>query len=170
MLQDTYFVAEIIGVVALIASLVFVGIQIRQNTDATKASNSQAAQNGWNSLSMTLATNKTLRKTMIEGTPDPLRLQGLSDDVVSLNYYMNAGMKFMENNYLQWLEGNLSDDVWQSFRQTILHMLASNDHWHDYWTHTRFSHSAKYQKLIDALIIEAKNTRETLIESAKQQK
>lgn len=85
MLQDTYFVAEIIGVVALIASLVFVGIQIRQNTDATKASNSQAAQNGWNSLSMTLATNKTLRKTMIEGTPDPLRLQGLSDDVVSLN-------------------------------------------------------------------------------------
>ena len=72
----------------------------------------------------------------------------------------------MESNHLQWLEGNLSDDLWQGFHQVLVAMLASNDHWHSYWQRAAFSHSTKFQNLITQVIEEAELLRGELIAEA----
>ena len=43
-LEDLSYVSQIVGVVAIFASLVFVGLQIRQNTLATRAASHNASR------------------------------------------------------------------------------------------------------------------------------
>lgn len=41
-LEQLYYIAEIVGVVAIVLSLLFVGVQLRQNTLATRAASHHA--------------------------------------------------------------------------------------------------------------------------------
>ena len=166
MLDRVHKISEIIASFAIVGSLVFVGVQVSQNTNATRASNAQAAQTGWNEMSMTLATNNDLFDTMMAGIPPELRISLPDDAEARAFYYMSAGMKLMESNYLQWLDGNLSDDIWQGFRGALLDMFAGNNLWLAYWKGGQFSHSTKFQNLIIQVIEEAEALRGKLITKA----
>ena len=159
-LQNIYFVAEIAAAIAVFGSLVFVGMQLRQGNAATLASNAQASVNNWNQMSLLLATDERLIKFQEKGIhPDIRGLVTWDEDQSRYGYYMSAGMKAIESNFLQWKAGNLSDDTWQSFRVATVDIFVLYTHWHDYWALNQHFHPLAFRKMVDGAIKEAEIIR-----------
>jgi hypothetical protein len=152
-LQEIYFVAEITAAVAVVASLIFVGVQQRQSTSATQSSNAQAALTGWSEMGLTLANSPDLLNALERGSRLELP-SALEDDnaIVQVQYYLAASLKFMEGNFLQWLDGNLSDNLWHGFHQTLINMFATNTSWAGHWSFMSNTYSVPFQQLIVEVI------------------
>ena len=72
-LQEIYFMAEIAAAIAVIGSLIFVGIQLRQSTAATVVGNAQSVVQVRTSLAMALATNSELAALHQDGLHPDVR-------------------------------------------------------------------------------------------------
>jgi len=69
-LEEINYVSQIFGVVLIFASLVFVGLQIRQNTLATRAASHNAVSNSLNEINRMFAENADLAKIWLTGMAD----------------------------------------------------------------------------------------------------
>ena len=100
---------ELIGFISVIASLVFVGMEIRQNTTAVRGATNQAISDQASELYLTIATDRNLAglvKKLYDGTPkeafNPI-------DEMQLFLTVMTGLRRVENIFLQ-LEDNILDD------------------------------------------------------------
>lgn len=66
-LENIYYVGQTVAVVAIVASLAFVGVQIRQNTRATRAASHGAVSNALNDVNRMFAENADLTKIWLAG-------------------------------------------------------------------------------------------------------
>lgn len=130
-LEDFYFIAEIIAAFAMIASLLFVGIQVRQNTAATQISNSQASLHAWTNLTSSMANDEGL--SQIYATRRTLAGSPVDSDELRMGMWVTAHVKATEWNYLQWLEGNLSDDLWFGYRGALAYQWKITPDFMRHW-------------------------------------
>ena len=164
-LQDIYFIAEIGAAISIVGSLVFVGMQLRQGVQANLAANAQDSLANWNESSLLLATDDRLLKSQQKGLhPDFEGLLDLDEDRLRFNYYMLAGMKVMENSFLQWQAGNLPSESWKSYRLGLVDMFVFNTYWLEYWEQYQRIHSVSFIKIVNTAIEEADARRRQLVE------
>jgi hypothetical protein len=134
-LDDAAAIAEIIGAVAIVASLIFVGTQVSQNTDALRTATVQAIADQDSAQSLALATDERLSELFAQLATDP---EALTDtDKISLgdrlrvSMVLRANLRRVENIYLHvkagvvepealdrigygWYQMLLTDKFWQS--------------------------------------------------------
>ena len=165
-LQEIHSIAEIVAAFAVVGSLLFVGMQLRQGNVATLASNGQAAVNNWIQLRLLLATDAGLSDTLFKTLhPDLTEILDLEGDQIRLMYYMTAGMKAIESNFLEWQAGNLTDEIWAGFRAAIFDMFTYHTCWSDYWEQNQQLHSGSFRDLINGSIKTAELNRKEMIKS-----
>ena len=104
-------VADLLGMVAVVLSLIFVGYQIRQNTIATRAAAYQAlglhASNVWNARAMDPSF-----ASLMADAQDTARWHGIDQaGWYQLAASLTAFMRGAETVYLQVQEGLLPDDA-----------------------------------------------------------
>ncbi|MEM8636760.1 MAG: hypothetical protein AAGF33_17475 [Pseudomonadota bacterium] len=125
-LETVYFISQIIAALSVIASLVFVGLQIRQNTRATKASAAFDATNSLASLNEELWANYSDER-MVEGlgTYDPTKgWEDFSLGVQTRMIMFNRGLfQKMEGAYYLHRYGGLDDDIWEARRAWAAAMI-----------------------------------------------
>ena len=64
-------IAEVIGLVGIVGSLVFVGLEVRQNSVATRASTNAAVADAFLELNLVLASSPELARAMVASVDDP---------------------------------------------------------------------------------------------------
>ena len=118
--------AEVLGVLGVIASMIFVGIEIRQNTDAVRGSTLQAVSQQSMDLVMAGIENPDLRLAFtasIEGT--------LTRDQASLlGWFFSAKLRADENRMRQVDLGILDAST---FQQLSNHKAYRLPYFADYW-------------------------------------
>lgn len=105
-------IAELVGLAAIVLSLVFVGLEIRQSAAATRGATQQALADSAREASEALATDlETAELTLRFLSADDW--SGFSDSerfrVVLL---FTSMLRVYENAHYQWREGNLAPEVW----------------------------------------------------------
>ena len=118
-LEDFYFISQIMAALGVMASLVFVGLQIRQNTRATKASAGFDAANSIASLNEHIWANYSDER-ILEGieTYDPSKTWddlpiGIQGRTILFNRTL---FQKMEGAFFLHRYGGLDDDYWASMR------------------------------------------------------
>ena len=103
-------VGELIGAVAIVVSLVFVGLEIRGNTQATQAATFQEHMGFEIQILSALGTNPEAGSAY-DTTWD--EMDSLSESELRSKVFMSlATMRLWEGFYLQWRAGTLSDEAW----------------------------------------------------------
>ena len=100
---------ELIGFISVIASLIFVGMEISQNTTAVRGATNQAISDQASELYLTIATDRNLAslvKKLYDGVP---KEDFESIDEMQLFLTVMTGLRRVENIFLQ-LEDNILDD------------------------------------------------------------
>ncbi len=103
-LEQWAYVADIVGAVVIVASLVYVAMQVRQNTKAQFAASRQA----------TLASDLELLSMMVDYPEDALGLGATPDDVRSTAFLV-AYLRIREFAWYQYQSGILDQTTWESY-------------------------------------------------------
>jgi hypothetical protein len=110
-------VADLLGAFAIIVSLVYVALQVKQNTLSIRAENYAHALDRVSEMQSKLAQNPEITRMMTVGLADPLALPRLQRVQFSwLLYEMFGAFEFM---YLQSRNAALPADVWRRWSDTM---------------------------------------------------
>ena len=105
--------AELAGAGAVLLGLIFVGLEMRQNTAAVEAATLQNLTDASGEYLMTVATNPELARILYEGSVDIEQLT--ESDRRQHHYLMRAQWFRFQNSFLQWQRGTLNDDAWKIY-------------------------------------------------------
>ena len=147
-LEQASFLAQIISAIAVFASLVFVGVQVRQNTKAVRAASSQAHSAMYHSLTDNIVN--------AEGFADVWRraLDNLDDvneeELVRFFSFASASFRFFEASRVQWLLGQLDDEHWHTIEQHAT-ALAAKPGIRAFWQLRRHWHCRAFQEWFESL-------------------
>jgi hypothetical protein len=120
---------EFVGLLLVVASLVFVGVEIRQNTAVARAQSRQFLTENHREWAYTLATNPEL-SDLFNATWDPD--DGRTTEQRQASYLLFALMRHLENVFLQVNEGVIDESVFQSYAWTDLTYFGS-DNFNAWW-------------------------------------
>ena len=128
-LVTIYYITQIIAVIAVVASLIFVGLQVRQgaeqtrlNTRALKATSHHAISDSFNHLNTTLATNLDLARIWDAG------LQGVDnlkpEELTAFHSMLIAYVRIFETLYFQSETGMMAKELWDAEKRVLRFMFA----------------------------------------------
>lgn len=133
--MDKKFVLEVVGLSALVASLIFVGMEVRQAAVETRSSTVQELKHDWVDFNLAVATSPELADAWLlvweQGRGVDARADRLFDG------WARALLHAWSNAYYQYTHGILDDVQWRAYlrdiedsgRYTVMH-----DFWRD-WKH-----------------------------------
>lgn len=124
LLQEYALIAEIISGIAIIISLIFVGIQIKKNTKATQASTFQAIADLDINLLLNFGNSKELAKLISTFRDNPESLTGQEQNHGF--YLFGAEVRHVENLFLQYENKMLSEKHWHSRKALVDGIVLSN--------------------------------------------
>jgi hypothetical protein len=150
-LQDIYFVTEIVGGIAIVASLIFVALQVRQNTEAMRAAAIERHADHFRALNLPVIESAEFAEILVRG------LRNLDDlteiERVRFIASMTASIRGWEAMFLVHERGALDRDVWRTSSETFKSVFAHPGAL-SYWRIRRFTFSPGFQAYVEELIQE----------------
>jgi len=146
---DLANLGQIVGSLAVIASLIFVGLQIRQNTKATRATALQLNADYWLNY-FSLLADKELSDVYSKGSLGRVELEGSQFG----QFFVLCRATFMgcENQHHQYLSGLLDDDAYKGYEATIREQIAAFPGVRAMWQLVKHTYSAEFVKFLDKQI------------------
>jgi|ERR1700741_302399 len=141
-LEQASLISQIVSAIAVVASLIFVGFQMLQNTKAVKASTSQAHSANYLQAVSGIVANAEMAHIWRLGLAD---LDGRTEDErVRFFAFASALFRFYEASRIQWLRGQLDTEHWHTIEQQVI-SLASQPGIKAWWRLRCRWHSAEFQ-------------------------
>ena len=151
-LETVYYVGQTVAVVAILVSLAFVGIQIRQNTRATRAAAHHAITDSFNAINSIIGTNPEAARIFRLGLESLANLN--EDEQMSFAYLCLANMRILETLYYQKHIGTMEAQLFEAERRSIV-WVAKGAGFRDWWRSNDISLSDEYRAYVDEIIVEA---------------
>jgi len=122
-LSELASVAEIIGAFAIVISLVYVGVQLTQNTKGIRAQSYYNVLSGKNALYRELAADEELFNILSQGLAADPPMSSISDGArAHLIFY--AFMNEFETTYLLYKADAVEEDIWLRDRAQLAGMIG----------------------------------------------
>lgn len=155
-------IAEAIGLVCVVGSLIFVGLEQRQNTIAIRAATNSSFATGFQDLNLVVASSPSLAKALAD-------LGGNLDDISPENRIQALGLfralfHIWSNGHRQYLNGTLDPALYDGVIQEITTYAGKSSSsnviedarrrkamkWA--WESERFIYNPEFQQLIDNIL------------------
>jgi hypothetical protein len=114
-LEQWSFVSQIISAIAVIASLIFVGFELKRATAAIRVSSSQAHSSLYTDLVQSIIDNADFARLWSIGLTEPKSLS--QDEWVRFVAYASALFRLYESSRVQWLNGRLDEEHWHTIER-----------------------------------------------------
>ena len=152
MLDRFHKISEIVAALAIVGSLVFVGIQLRQNTSAVRIGATQALVTSWGESSRDIYSNEemlSLFARLFAGETVAME----SQDGMRARLWIESGIRQAEFNYYNWINGDLDKRFWdQSYAGAV--SVLSIPTGRDVWRVIRLNHGLEFRTMMDGLMAE----------------
>lgn len=116
-LQDLSDLGEFISSVAVIVSLIYVAIQVRQNTSSIRTETFARALERVSAMQSTLFENGQLARLQAQGVLDPSKLT--REERLQLTWWLSEAFGAFEFMFHQAKRGALADEVWIRWSATV---------------------------------------------------
>ena len=138
--------AEVIGVILVIASLVYVAKQLRQTNEALHAQSRQSVLTSSQAELLSLMDNPEIAKNFV-GNGD------LSEDEhIRLHFFLTALMRVREFSWLQYMNGQIDEAQWTTELVVIRNVLGTDRTRHWWLTMGRRTFGTEFSNFVDASI------------------
>ena len=114
-------IGELVGGIAVIGSLIFVGLQVRQNNRLVTDSVVQAARSITDEFLRDLSKDPLLSKFYLAGLADTDALP--PEERIRFDMILLRVFRAMESLFLEHRDRLMSDEVWRSNERTFMRIL-----------------------------------------------
>ena len=144
--------AELLAAVGVIATLIYLAIQIRQNTRALRTASFQSATDALNQVNLTTASDEKLAEAF------ELSLVGGFNDLDPVtkrrHYFMILSvLRVFESAYYQQNNGLLEQASWQRYEHS-LNLLLNAEGTIEFWRQQGFGFTEEFAKYVEMRIKE----------------
>ena len=147
-LEEFNFIAEIIASIAVVASLIYVGREVGQNTEATQAAAAQAQVSAINEYVGIINSSDKLADILHQGGRDMSALKG--GDLIRFMAFNDQALIAIQSQYLQWKDGILDERLWLIQKQAALALLSQPGQ-QEWWAARRHWFFQEFQDYLDNL-------------------
>jgi hypothetical protein len=123
--------AEILGVILIVVSVIYVAIQINQNTLAIRSDTAQAVHNGWGEVYGRISSNSELAGILVKGSPSIDKLNDV-EKTLFIAFWMQTLLTW-QNAYYQSKTGSLDKDHWQTMEKTSIQIYLTSPGYREFW-------------------------------------
>ena len=151
-LQDLGSIGEFFGGLAVLVSLVYLALQIRQNTTSVRAATSASVSESLSSFSETIISHPELARLWFQGIGeyDSLEDQARHQFGLALLTYMRR----VENAFYQHARGFVDPDHWQTTERLLTRMM-SNPGVLRWWSESKSRFSDRFVEFVERHISDA---------------
>ena len=150
MLENIANVAEIIGVTLVLATLIFLTLQIRQNTRAIRSTTIQAIMQSEFAFGQILTTHAGLRDKILAG-----EMPGEGEQMRRAIILFNLFMIDTETRFHQFISGYLDENAWEGRFRTLPTMIVLPIYPHWRQSIGGRTRSIDFLELVDGIYAEA---------------
>jgi len=146
-------IAQVIAAIAVIPSLVYLAVQIRNQNKESRRAAANVLMLHWTDFRKSISDSADLAAIHLRG------LESFDDlnPVEKLRFGSALGRIFIlsEGLYLFYLDGALGPELWKTFEQTTADLVAypGAQAW---WATRKHWHTAKFRALVDRMIAEGR--------------
>lgn len=144
-IQDWGSVGELVGGLAIIISLLYVGLQVRQSTGATRAATNQAFSEQFSSLILRL-TRDDVRDIFRRGVAGLRNLQ--DGEQVAFMALLSAIMRTYETFYFERTEGRFDSKMYDGYLRQLLDLYATEGA-QEYWAIRKHQFTDEFGRYLD---------------------
>jgi hypothetical protein len=108
---------ELTGAIAVLLGLIFVGLELRQNTAAVEASTLQSLTDASVDYVTLLATDADLSRIWVKASTDSGQLT--DEEATRLQFLIRGQWLRFQNAFLHWQRGTLNDEDWALYEGFI---------------------------------------------------
>lgn len=146
---DRKVIVEVVSALGVIASLVFVGLQVRQSAEATRAATVLQLKQDWAQLNLTQMENPQIIDALIS-----VRELGFDNADPRSQLVVAAWWRTMMHNwsnaYFQYRIGTLDDEQWEALLRDMEGESRDNIVW-DVWDPWNHIYDEPFRVLMDSL-------------------
>ena len=153
---------DFLGGIAVIATLIYLALQVRQNTlqiaqnsDWLRAQTYRADQNAHVAATQLVASDASLAAIYRKGSADPDALT--EDEWTRLAFYYGLMFGNYQNSLYQVEQGLLDKALWPN-QVKIITMLLKSPGGARYWQQSSFGHSVRFQEYVEKEILPVQET------------
>jgi hypothetical protein len=140
-------IGEIVGAVAVVVTLGYLAVQMRQNTRSVRASMFQSLVEQIVNFNRSFTEDPELAQTYLKGLED---LEGLSEaDRARMTFTLFSHFQIFQSMYYQRQLFTIEPEYWESWRDTILmyYRLPGVQRW---WQLRKDIFSKKFREFLEA--------------------
>jgi hypothetical protein len=143
-------VSELIGAIAVVVTLIYLAVQVRQNTRAIRLDTGHAITEDFRSMFALMAEHKELAALVHKAASDPDDITG----VEKVQYYgLNSNfVRALENAYIQWSENALDHRHWAGMKRMLID-YARLPGFGEYWKNRKHWFSKDFQNFMGTEIL-----------------
>ena len=146
-LSDWAHISEIAASIVVVLSLIYVGLEVNQNTVALQQASYQSVQDGLQELDITLITNPDLLRIVTTAKASPSELS--PEEWLTFTHYAYPMTAIWEYLYLAKQEQAISDFQWTAFDPYFL-SFACQLGYRRFWEENRRGFSVAFGKYFDS--------------------
>ena len=148
-LEQGAYVAEIIGVIVVAVTLIYLSVQVRQGTELLRSESRQAlVTNDVTSLASNFQ-NADVFARYVSGE------EMSAEDQLRMSFMFALDLRNREFEYFQYTNGLLDEETWLAYRHVIL-INHSTGHGRVWWDRIgRDIVDPTFAKLVDELLVDA---------------
>ena len=139
-------IGEFVSAIAVIISIIYLAIQIRQNTEAERTSTYQAVVSDFGALNNTMASNPELSHLYVRATENYHQL--CTDEKARVSQLFFQCFHYFENMFYQYQKGYLDEDVWTGWKRLMLTYYAQPG-FQTWWEHRRDVYSESFATFLE---------------------
>ena len=140
-------IGEVVGAIAVIATLIYLARQIHQNTSALRSSATQTAHEQSASIYKILCSDPDMAGIFMRGTSSPGELSG--EELVRYNSFLAATQFYSQNWYMQTRD-DLMDDALLISWSNIVARMSSTPGFQQFWESRRYTYAPEFREWIES--------------------
>jgi hypothetical protein len=139
--------AELIGIAAIVASLMFVGLEMRQTQVIARATLYQMRSDSAQAIRQSLIFPESLQSAILKGMSDLTAIER-----VSLNSAISMTFDHFENSHNLYLLGMLPQEQWESDKAILRDLFSDNPFAVNRWNNNKHTYRLSFVTEMDAIL------------------
>jgi hypothetical protein len=152
-LSDLANIGQVIGAIAVVISLIYVALQIRQNTNAVRSATAQTVHEHFAKWYHLVAADDELARIVANG----LRDYGSLSEQQRVRFIATfmAFLSYSQNAFLKWREGLLASPLWLGWELVIMNLVCAPGG-QAFWKDRAYMFGDEFRRYIDDDLIKRK--------------
>jgi hypothetical protein len=144
--ERTRLTIEVVGIVAIVTSLIFVGFQMRQTHEIALVTLTQMRSDAGRELAAAQLGSEPLY-AIYEKINQGVELSAYEELTLSMQPFLFFNQ--FENSHFLYVKGYITEEQWQSDLVAIAHFTNNDPIYSDYWSEQKHIFRKSYIEAID---------------------